>query len=190
MGRDDATRWQRLTELLAPVHGAALGTARRLARVSDEGDDLLQDAVLRAHARLDTLRDETRFRAWFFAILLSIHRSRSRRSFWRRFLPLGETLAGGAEPATVPPGDDERRRAIRARVALARLPAVQREAIVLHDVEGFPVEEVAAMQGASVPAVKSRLSRGRERLRRYYLRRGLAARDVGRVELARRGGLT
>jgi len=175
MTRDDATRWQRLTALLAPIHGAALGTARRLARSADDGDDLLQEAVLRAHAHLDGLRDESRFRAWFFAVLLSVHRSRSRRSFWCRFLPLGDVVAGGREPAAAEEaGIDERWRALRARAALARLPAAQREAIVLHDVEGFPVEEVAAMQGVTPSAVKSRLSRGRDRLRRHYLRRGWA----------------
>ena len=180
MARDDEARWERLTELLAPIHGAAAGVARRLSGSSGDGDDLLQEAVLRAWSRLDSLRDEARFRSWFFAILLSIHRSRARRSFARRFLPLGEAFAGGREPAALPePGDDERWRALRARAALARLPAAQREAIVLHDVEGFPVEEIAAMQEVSVSAVKSRLSRGRDRLRRHYLRRGWAEERPG-----------
>lgn len=175
MSRDEADRWQRLTGLLAPIHGAALGVARRIARDSGEGDDLLSEAVVRAWTHLDSLRDESRFRSWFFAILFSLHRSRCRRAFWRRFLPLGEAFAGGREPAAVPEdGGDARWGALRARSALARLPAVQREAIVLHDVEGFSVEEIAAMQGVSVSGVKSRLSRGRDRLRRHYLRRGWA----------------
>jgi RNA polymerase sigma-70 factor (ECF subfamily) len=173
MTRDDPARWKRLTELLAPFHGAALGTARRLAGSAGDGDDLFQEAILRAHSRLDALRDEGRFRPWFFAILLSLHRSRSRRSFWRRFLPLSETVAQGREPAASPErGEDEWLRAQRASTALSRLPAVQREAIVLHDVEGFSVEEIAVMQEVSLSAVKSRLSRGRDRLRRFYLRRG------------------
>jgi len=173
MTRHDADRWQRLTELLTPLHGAALGVARRLARDSADGDDLLSEAVLRAWTHLDALRDETRFRSWFFAILLSLHRSRYRRSFWRRFVPLGESFDERSEPAVMPEtGDDARWRALRARTALARLPAVQREAIVLHDVEGFSVEEIAAMQHVTESAVKSRLSRGRDRLRRTYLRRG------------------
>lgn len=62
----------------------------------------------------------------------------------------------------------------RAARALAGLPPEQREAIVLHDIEGFPVEDIAKMQGVTISAVKSRLSRGRERLRRHYLRHGEA----------------
>ncbi len=184
---EDADRWQRLTALLAPIHGAAAGVARRLTRDSGEGDDLLSEAVLRAWTHLESLRDETRFRSWFFAVLLSVHRSRCRRAFWRRFLPLDETVAAGREPAAPPaPGDDARWGALRAREALARLPAVQREAIVLHDVQGFSVEEVAAMQGVTVSCVKSRLSRGRGRLRRHYLRRGWAGDGTGKD--ARRDG--
>jgi RNA polymerase sigma-70 factor (ECF subfamily) len=168
-------RWRRLTELLDPIHRAAAGTARRLAGSSEEGDDLLQEAVIRAYERLDGLRDETRFRPWFFAVLLSLHRSRCRRAFWRRFLPLGEAFAGGTEPAVEPEtGEDEWWRARRLTLALGRLPAVQREAIVLHDVQGFSVQEIAAMQNVSESAVKTRLSRGRDRLRRFYLRRGWA----------------
>ncbi|MEM9489771.1 MAG: sigma-70 region 4 domain-containing protein, partial [Myxococcota bacterium] len=44
--------------------------------------------------------------------------------------------------------------------ALARLPAVQREAVVLCDIHDMSVEEIAALQGATASAVKSRLSRG------------------------------
>ena len=57
---------------------------------------------------------------------------------------------------------------------LAGLPAVQREAVVLFEIEGFSVEEIAAMQEVTVSAVKSRLARGRDRLRRAYQRLGLA----------------
>jgi RNA polymerase sigma-70 factor (ECF subfamily) len=163
---------ERLVELLGPFHAQAAGVARRLARSTDDGDDLFQEAVLRALDALPTLRDASRFRSWFFAILLRVHRNRSRRSFWRRFLPLE------AEPSEQPVGDDgqaweeERIRARRVSRALGALPAEQREAIVLFDLEGFSVEEVAALQQASVSAVKSRLSRGRARLRRIYERWG------------------
>ncbi|HSQ59518.1 MAG TPA: RNA polymerase sigma factor, partial [Acidobacteriota bacterium] len=164
MIRDERSdRWDRLTGMLAPFHGAALGTARRLAGSADEGDDLLQETILRVHSRLDSLRDEARFRSWFFAVLLSVHRSHARRSFWRRFLPLSEVP--GQEPVANPPhGDADRIGARRARIALARLPSAQREAIVLHDIQGFSVDEVATMQDVSASAVKSRLSRGRDRL--------------------------
>lgn len=168
--QDAERRWQRLGRLLEPIHDRAVETARNLCRSTGEGDDLYQEAVLRAFTKLHTLRDEDRFRSWFFAVLLSIHRSRWRRAFWRRFLPLDAASSDTPEPA----GEDGRRHAEevlgarRAARALARLPVEQREAVVLYELEGFSMEEVAAMQDATVAAVKSRVFRGRETLRRIY----------------------
>lgn len=166
-------RWSRLIRLLTPIHKQAAATARRLCRSNDDGDDLYQDTVLRAFDKLDGLRDESRFRSWFFATLLSRHRSRLRR-FRRVSVPIEEAFGRDREPV----GEDgasweeERRRAERAVRALAGLKPVQREAVVLHEIEGFSVEEIAEMQGVTCSAVKSRLTRGREKLRRFYLRGG------------------
>jgi RNA polymerase sigma-70 factor, ECF subfamily len=170
-------RWGRLIDLIGPFHDRACATARRLSRSIPEGDDLFHDAVLRAFEKLPTLRDESRFRSWFYAVLLSVHRTRSRSHFWRRFLALEEELTLGNEPA----GEDgavreeERGRAARASRALATLPAVQREAVVLFEIEGYSVDEVAAMQEVSVSAVKSRLARARGKLRRHYERLGFSS---------------
>ncbi len=173
--RADTDRWDRLIRLLKPIHAQAMATARRLCRSVQDGDDLYQETVLRAYDKLDGLRDESRFRSWFYATLLSRHRSRARRP--RRESASLEDLVGRRGEPVGEDGtswDEERRQAERAARALAGLPPEQREAIVLHDIEGFPVEEVAQMQEVTTSAVKSRLSRGRERLRRYYLRHGEA----------------
>lgn len=165
-------RWSRLIELLGPIHDDAARTARRLSRTSDDGDDLLQEAVVRAFDRLATLRDPTRFRSWFFAVLLSVHRNRHRRRFWRRFLPLDAVREAGHEPVGADGAREAeiRRRAGRASRALAQLPPEQREAIVLFEMEGYSIVEIAEFQNATLSAVKSRLARGRERLRRTYER--------------------
>jgi RNA polymerase sigma-70 factor, ECF subfamily len=167
--------WRRLMTLLGPIHDQVRLLARQLARSRFDGDDLFQEAVLRAQAKLHTLSDETRFRGWFYAVLLSVHRTRSRRPFWKRFLSLDRERDDGFDP----PGEDgeqaaqERMRAERASRALATIPAVQREAVVLFELNGFSIQEIAEMQKVSVSAVKSRLQRGRARLRRHYERLGL-----------------
>ena len=167
-------RWRRLTGLLEPVHEQALLTARRLCRSAADGDDLYQETVLRAFVKLHTLRDESRFRSWFFATLLTRHRSRHRLRFWRRLVPLDEAFPPGRDPVGVDGSswDEEARRAKRAALGLGSLAADQREAVVLFEMEGFSIEEIAAMQRASIAAVKSRLVRGRANLRRFYERRG------------------
>jgi RNA polymerase sigma-70 factor (ECF subfamily) len=162
MGSEDA-RKARLLSLLSPLHDQAVATARRLCRSDADGDDLFQEAVLRAFDRLGELRDESRFRAWFYAVLLSVHRTRHRRDFWRRLLPLEE-----AEEPSRPAEAEALDGAERMARALATLSPEAREAIVLFEIEGFTLEEVAALQGESLSAIKSRLSRARERLCRHY----------------------
>lgn len=173
------TPGERLCRLLSPLHVAIRATARRLCQSPADGDDLLHEAVLHALSRIDQLRDEARFRPWFYAVLLSLHRARSRRAFWRRFVPFfgpeqptpeaGEASAVPQQSGWATSLDEETRtRAARISAALQRLPAVQREAIVLFEVEGFAIDEIAALQQVSQSAVKSRLLRARERLRAHY----------------------
>lgn len=170
------TTTDRFRRLLEPVHARAVAFARGLCRSRADGDDLFQEAAVRALAKLESLRDDAAFPRWFYRVVITVHRNRSRRAFWRRLIPLGELadLSDGPDPGHS--GDyrtDEwsparAEAARRARAALAMLPAVQREAIVLFEVEGRQVEEIAELQQVSVSAVKSRLARGRARLRSHY----------------------
>src|SRR5262245_23520748 len=159
------TRQQRLRRLLEPIHDRALAFSRSIAKSRADGDDLFQEALVRALAKLDGLRDDRAFRGWLYRVIISVHRNRYRRAFWQRLLPLT------AEPATAESLDDTLGAADRARTALASLPHEQREAIVLHDIEGWRIEEIAELEGTSLSAIKSRLSRGRDRLRDIYARR-------------------
>ncbi|NNF05218.1 MAG: RNA polymerase sigma factor [Candidatus Eisenbacteria bacterium] len=168
--QDDSERWKTLTGYLEPFHRQALGTARRLTGSETDGDDLYQDAVLRAFQKLHSLREPASFRSWFFAILFSIHRSQCRRSFWKRFLTMdsgdGKSLEWVGEDKTLFHG--ERLRTKRIREALSSLPVSMREALLLFEVEGFHIHEIAKVQNVSESAVKSRLSRGRQRMRAFY----------------------
>lgn len=182
---NDQITWHRLLKLMGPFHDQAAVTARRLSRNPDDGDDLFQEALLRAFEKLSTLRDEARFRPWFYAVLLSVHRNRSRRRFWRRFLSLDSEQARGFDPPGVDARDlnEERHGAERASRALASLPSVQREAVVLFELDGYSIEEIADLQDVTISAVKSRLARGRERLRRHYQKvhrhEGLSSSGIG-----------
>jgi RNA polymerase sigma-70 factor (ECF subfamily) len=157
----------RLCRLLEPHHDELRACARRLCRASADGDDLFQEAAMRAQSKLDGLRNDDAFRLWFYRVLLSMHRNRTRRSFWSRLVPLGEV----AEPAAPTQRSGALDGSERMRAALATLPSVQREAIVLHDLQELPVDRIAELQGVSISAVKSRLSRGRGRLRAIYRKR-------------------
>jgi RNA polymerase sigma-70 factor, ECF subfamily len=169
---------ERLRRLIEPVHERALAFARCLCRSRADGDDLYQEALLRVLGKLDGLRDDGAFRAWLYRVIISVHRNRCRRAFWRRLLPLGDPAAPDERdrpPAALDyrtgESPDASEATARARAALAVLPAVQREAIVLFEIEGWQVDEIARLHGVSPSAVKSRLARGRARLRAHYAKR-------------------
>lgn len=172
MGRHGTPAWDELLALLDPVHDEAVLFARRIARSNPDGDDLFQEAVVRAALKLPGLRDPARFRPWFHQVIVSVHRSRARRGFWRRLV--SSEVPEAARQVAERAGEDgaraadERAGAERAARALACLPAAQREAIVLFELEERSIEEIAEIQRSSPSAVKSRLARGRERLRRHY----------------------
>ena len=163
---DEIPAWSELSALLEPVHEDVLLFARRVAGSNAEGDDVFQEAVLRAVRKLSSLRERTKFRSWMYSVVVSVHRSRSRRAFWTRWISRDE--------ARDPAGDDgsrwvdDRASDSRAAAALATLAPPQREAIVLFELHGYSIEEIAEIQSTSISSVKSRLARGRDRLRSFY----------------------
>ncbi len=177
--------WDELSELLAPIHDDVQLFARRIARSNAEGDDVFQEAVLRAARKLGSLRDRSRFKSWMFSVVASVHRTRYRRSFWTRWI--------SDEVAPDPVGDDgsrwadDRASASRATAALATLSPPQREAIVLFELHGNSIDEIAEIQETSVSSVKSRLVRGRDRLREYYVQLGEPASRTDLTEEVCRG---
>lgn len=185
----DATHaWNELFELLEPIHEDVQLFARRIARSDAEGDDVFQEAVLRAARKLGGLRDRSRFKSWMYSVVVSVHRTRCRRSFWKRWISSDDLRPD-------PVGDDgsrwadDRASATRATAALATLEPPQREAIVLFELHGYSIDEIAEIQNASVASVKSRLLRGRDRLRVFYAKLeqpGLEPSLAEEVEIASR----
>ena len=140
----------------------------------EEAADALQDALVAAFRRAGSYRGEAAVTTWLHRIVVNACLDRLRRRAVRRAEPLPDDL-DQARPgdATVPSGavvvdpadvavDDERRAAVLA--ALATLSPEQRAALVLVDMEGYSVDEAAAILGCAPGTVKSRCSRGRARL--------------------------
>jgi RNA polymerase sigma-70 factor, ECF subfamily len=136
-----------------------------LVRDDHAADDLVQDCLERAVGRWHLRRQDGNLHAWLFAILHNMFVSQ-RRYARRR----GSTTAlkeWDGVPVDAVDSEPERRLALRSVLsALAELPDDQRVVLVLVGVEDFSYEEAAKLIGVPVGTVMSRLSRGRERLRR------------------------
>jgi len=146
--------------------------ARSLTGDPAAADDLAQDAMLKAWDARASFELGTNMKAWAFMILRNQFYSDKRRS-WRQSQLDQEaaerTLVATDDPAS-PIALDE------LRLALAKLPAEQREALVLVGAGGFAYEEAAEICGCAVGTVKSRVSRARRAVEEI-LRRGDYDRD-------------
>ena len=125
----------------------------------EEAADALQDALISAYRAADRFRGESAVTTWLHRIVVNACLDRARRRQARPTVPLPEveTASRGAlEP--------DRDTGLVVRAALAQLPPDQRAALVLLDLEGYSVAEIAEMLGIAEGTVKSRCARGRARL--------------------------
>lgn len=130
-----------------------------------DAEDALQETFVRAYRSLGRCTDPDRFGAWVFGILVNrcrtIGAQRGRRE---RLQVTDESAVLRAATTDDPAGRQALREAISA--ALARVPALLREAFLLKFVEELSYEEMAEVTGASVPALKMRVLRARTELQR------------------------
>jgi RNA polymerase sigma-70 factor, ECF subfamily len=138
--------------------------ARALAGSREEGDDLLQNSLLRAWQAYPGLRDRTSFKPWVLSIIRNTYKSFIRLQWVKRMVGL-EDAASVPHDAGIPYEEKE-----VVRMALKTLPLAQRESLILFEVLGMEVAEIATQQKVTISAVKSRLARGRERLAASYFK--------------------
>jgi RNA polymerase sigma-70 factor (ECF subfamily) len=136
--------------------------ALRTTADPDEAADALQDALLSAHRSASSFRGDSQVTTWLHRIVVNACLDRLRRAKARPTVPLPEH--DSAHP--IEPSDPLGRRELAWEIerALQSLPDDQRAALVLVDVEGYPVEEAASMLGVPSGTVKSRCARGRAKL--------------------------
>jgi RNA polymerase sigma-70 factor (ECF subfamily) len=135
--------------------------ARRVP--SSEVDDVLQDVFLRAQRALPDLRDEERFGPWLYRVARSAiaesHRQRLRQPLLAAEVP--------EPPAVEQSGPTPLEAEVAAYLVplISRLPSPYREALTLTELEGLTQQAAAAALGISLSGAKSRVQRGREKLR-------------------------
>ena len=186
------------TELFQRHRDRLWAVALRTVGDREEAADALQDAMLSAHRAAARFRGDSAVTTWMHRIVVNACLDRIRRRQTHATVPLPDGThtdgdpgrhTGGREPAA-PAHDHDT--ALVVRQALAALPAEQRAALVLVDVQGYPVAEVARMLGVAEGTVKSRCARGRARLAALlgHLRTGSdsPAADVPRVTSGNRRG--
>ena len=145
-------------ELVARHRDRLWAVALRTTGDPEEAQDAVQDALISAFRRADSFRGEAQVTTWLHRIVVNACLDRMRRRQVRPTVPLPEEDGepSGNRAALADPTDhlDARETAIEIQRALAELPADQRAAIVLVDIEGYPVEQAAEILDCPVGTVE------------------------------------
>lgn len=149
-----------------------LAAAQRITNNRADAEDVLQESFYRAFVHLGDFREKSRFSTWLMRIAVN-----QALMLLRRRRRIAEVLPEASDDAAksvseifvdqVPNPEQSCSRRERNELltsAINRLGPTTRRTILLHDLEERSVEETAQILGTSIPAVKSRLSRGRRKL--------------------------
>ena len=147
-----------------------LRTALRLLGRIDLAQDAAQDAFLRLHRHLGRFDESRELGPWLYRVVVNVCRDVARRGRGARLVALSDAASlasrsDGARERDEAVAVAEQRRLVQA--ALLTLPAREREAIVLRDIEGLSSEDVARILGTSAGTVRSQVSAARLKIKRY-----------------------
>ncbi len=156
-------------ELFKRYKGMIFNLTTRMAGNPSRGEDLAQEVFLRAYRYLDRFRGKSSFKTWLYRVAINHCRSQ----LGRRALPMVEL---DDEDRGVEVADDRRGPealaeahdlANRVNQALGELPRKYREAVVLRDLQGFTYQEIATVLKVRIGTVRSRIARGRSKLKTF-----------------------
>jgi RNA polymerase sigma-70 factor (ECF subfamily) len=148
--------------------------ARAFARSHEAAADLAQDALVKVYRSIGGYRFQSSFSTWLYAIVRNVYLDDARSRAGRDRAAERPLEVGGldADPMADPDALRADRRLEREELrqlvwaALGEVPPEFRATLLLFDIEGLTYEEIAAIENAPLGTVKSRLSRGRDHLRR------------------------
>ncbi len=171
--------WQRrarsgepFERLLAPMIEPMFRLAWRLTGNAEDAEDLVQDLLVRVYPRRAELAELERLRPWLARVLFRLYLDRRRHA--ARSPHTVTAYDGEGNLAERSAGDvreqpeqqlEQSLAAGRLQRALNELPEEQRVVLLMHDAEGYTLPELEAVLETRLGTLKSRLHRGRERMR-------------------------
>lgn len=134
--------------------------ARTFYREPGDADDLVQETLTKAIAKIQQFEKGTRLKSWLFTIM--------RNAFYNRVVIEKREAPGAADCVSTVPSrraaQEWSMRALETRQAMQRLPQRQRDILVMIAIEGISYKDAAAKCGCDIGTIKSRLNRSRASL--------------------------
>src|SRR6476646_11811139 len=172
-GSEDAYAW-----LIGEFHQPIYSLVHRIVADPADAADTTQEVFLKVFRGMSHFHGESSLKTWIYRI--AVHEASNRRRWWFRHKaketsmePLDNTSESGSVRAALidereSPFDSAAHEEVRARVEveLRKVPEPYRSTVILRDLEDMSYEEIAEVLEISLGTVKSRLTRGREALKR------------------------
>jgi RNA polymerase sigma-70 factor (ECF subfamily) len=184
-------------QLVARYDGKLLRIAQNVTHNREDSEDAVQEAFLKAFEHLSSFREDAQFSTWLIRITLNQALAKLRKQRVAKEVSLDDDFE--AENVTLPrevadwaPNPEELYRASELRniliASLKQISPILRAVFVLRDIEGLSIDETAEVLQLSIGAVKARLSRARQQLRKllskYFGRRKAGSSGVMRPKTA------
>lgn len=180
---DDETKARQFRELALPYLDDAYNFARWLTRNSQDAEDVVQDAYMRAFQFFDGFRGANP-RAWILTIVRNSHYARLRKAQSQAAVQLPAASIGDvgeeqdvSEPELSDPDQDDAETLLIKRTEadalhsfIAALPGAFRETLVLREMEELSYQQIAEITGAPIGTVMSRLARARGLLQKAWVK--------------------
>lgn len=159
-------------ELLGAQENRMYAVCLRMCGNHEDAQDCLQEAMLRVYRAISSFKGQSSFSTWVYRVTMNTCLDELRRKKNKQTASLDSLMDAGWSPTDEFDTPErhtlasERQREIRQ--VIGELPEDMRAAIVLRDIQGFSYEEISQMLDINVGTIKSRISRGREKLREKF----------------------
>ena len=156
-------------ELLGMHEKRMYAVCLRMCANPEDAQDCLQESMLRVFRSISGFKGQSSFSTWVYRVTMNTCLDELRKKKNKQSASLDSLLETGWSPSDEYDTPEhhamagEKRKAIQS--AISELPEDMRSAVVLRDIEGFSYEEISGILGINVGTIKSRISRGREKLR-------------------------
>ena len=160
---------QAFNELMSGQERRMYAVALRMFGAKEDAEDCMQEAMIRIYRSIASFKGQSSFSTWVYRITMNTCLDELRRRKSRPNTSLDGLLDAGWSPSDDRDTPEQHVVRAEARASIDRfireLPEDMRAAIVLRDIQGLSYDDIAAALDTNVGTIKSRISRGREKLR-------------------------
>ena len=143
--------------------------ALRMCGNREDAQDCLQEAMLRVYRAIGSFKGQSSFGTWVYRITMNTCLDELRRKKNKQSTSLDNMLDQGWSPTDDSASPEKKVMQIEMRKSISKsiqeLPEDMRSAVIMRDIHGYSYDEIADMLNVNVGTIKSRISRGREKLR-------------------------